>query len=215
MSTPAQRGGKPPSFARNLATTLPFILVCGIVGPIFLAIYFFSGFSDYIGWMLWMGLAITLLDVALGVGIAAARTRSQARTHRLQNTGRRAVADILELQQTGVQINDEPLIGLKVRIHGGDIAPFEDQKKCVVSYFRMPLLSAGRLPVLVDPETREWEFDWDSARPGAVPMAAGLAPSADNRPVEERLAELDGLMQRDLLTREEYDAARARILGQI
>lgn len=215
MSTPAQRREAPPSFARNLATTLPFVLVCGIVGPIFLAIYFFSGGSDLIGWMLWMGLAITLLDVVLGVGIAAARTRSQARTYRLRHTGRRGVADILELQQTGVRINDEPLIGLKVRIHGGDIAPFEDEKKCVVSFIRMPLLSAGQLPVMVDPETREWEFDWDSARPGMVSLATGVAPPVDNRPVEDRLAELDNLMQRDLLTREEYDAARARILGQI
>lgn len=216
MSTPAQRSEPaPPSFALNLAKTLPFMLVCGIVGPIFLVIYFLSGGSDLIGWMLWMGLGITLLDVGLAVGIAAGRTRSQARTYRLRQTGRRGVADILELQQTGVQINDEPLIGLKVRIHGADIAPFEDEKKCVVSFFRMPLLSAGQLPVLVDPETREWEFDWDSARPGVVPLGTGAAPALDTRPVDQRLAELDDLMQRDLLSREEYDAARARILGQI
>lgn len=223
MSTPAERDdAPPPSFARNLARTLPFMLVCGIVGPIFLAIYFLSGGSDLIGWMLWTGLGVTLLDVVIAVGIAAARTRSQQRTYRLQRTGRRGFADILELGQTGVRINDQPLIEIRVRIHGPDIATFEAERKAVIADIQMPLLYAGPVPVLVDPETGEWEFDWDAPRAappamsGMMPgLVAGAVPTADQRPVAERLAELDGLFQQDLLSREEYDAARARILGEL
>jgi hypothetical protein len=213
VSSPAEQPeAPPPSFADNLARTLPWMLICGIVGPIFLVIYFASGSSELIGWMLWTGLAVTLLDVVLAVVIAAGRTRAQRRSYRLRRTGRRAVADVLTIEQTGVRINDEPLLELRVRIHGADVTPFETEHKAVISDVRLPLLYSGPLPVLVDPETREWEFDWDSARPAtALPMAA----NPEQRPVADRLAELDGLFERDLLSREEYDAARARILGEI
>ncbi|WP_188111319.1 SHOCT domain-containing protein [Nocardioides antri] len=217
MSPPAERAdAPPPSFVRNLARTLPFMLICGIVGPIFLVIYLASGSVPEIGWMLWTGLGVTVLDVVLAVAIAAGRTRAQRRTHRLRRTGRRALAQVLSVEQTGVRINDQPLLELRLRIEGGDVTPFEAESRSVISDVRLPLLYAGPLPVLVDPETLEWEFDWDSARPASF-TAVGVpsAVPADQRPIADRLAELDSLFQRDLLSREEYDAARARILGEL
>lgn len=216
VSSPAVREDvPPPSFARNLLRTLPMMLICGIVGPIFLVIYFASDLPGN-GWMLWTGLAVTLLDLALALGIAAGRTASQQRTYRLRRTGRRGVAEILSAEQTGVRINDEPLLDIKVRIHGEDLTPFETESKSVISGLRLPLLYAGPVPVLVDPETQEWEFDWDAARPAVAPQvtAMSVAPP-EERPRAERLAELDSLLQRDLVSREEYDAARARILGEL
>jgi hypothetical protein len=235
VSTPAGREApRPPSFIVNLAKTLGFMLVCGIVGPIFLIIYFASGDHDLIGWMLWTGLGVTVLDIVIGVLIAVGRTNSQKKSYRLHQRGRRGVAEIVSVGQTGVRINDQPLLDLHVRISGADIAPFEASSKSVIPDFRLPLLYAGPPPVLVDPETQEWEFDWDAARP--TPYAGGMAGTAgtpglvgmpgmpvtppapstsDPRPVEQRLAELDGLLQRDLIGREEYDAQRARILGQL
>jgi len=234
VSTPADGAAapSPPSFIVNFVKTLAFMLVCGIVGPIFLVIYFASGSSDLIGWMLWTGLGVTLLDVLIAFLIAVGRTNGQRKTFRLQQVGRRGVAEIVSIGQTGVRINDQPLLELHVRISGADIAPFEAQTKSVIPDFRLPLLYAGPTPVLVDPETQEWEFDWDAARPATFspgvpgmvgmpgvpmqPMAAAAAPPApDQRPVEDRLAELDSLLQRDLIGREEYDAQRARILGQL
>lgn len=214
MTSPEERAAEPPpSFVRNFVRTLLFMLVCGIVGPIFLVIYFASGESELIGWMLWTGLAVTLLDVALAFVIAWGRTSSQQRTQRLARTGRRAVAEVVTAEQTGVRINDQPLLDLRVRIQGEDVAPFEAERKTVISDLHLPLLYAGPIPVLVDPETQEWEFDWEAPR--ATPYAAVVAPPVDQRPVAERLAELDDLLRRDLLSREEYDATRARILGQL
>lgn len=215
MTSPAERAAEsPPSFVGNFVRTLVWMLICGIVGPIFLIIYFASGSSELIGWMLWTGLAVTLLDVVLAVVVAAGRTRSQRRTFRLGRTGRRAVAEILSAEQTGVRVNDQPLLVLKVRIQGADVTPFDDERRVVISDLHLPLLYAGPVPVLVDPESREWEFDWNAARPGlAVPAPA--VPAPDGRTRADRLAELDSLLQRDLVSREEYDAARARILGEI
>lgn len=215
MSSPAERDPEPqPSFVRNFVRTLAFMLVCGIVGPIFLIIYFASGSDPLIGWMLWTGLGVTLLDVVLAVAIASGRTASQRRSYRLGRTGRRAVAEILSAEQTGVRVNDQPLLVLKVRIQGADVTPFDDERRVVIAGLHLPLLYAGPVPVLVDPESREWEFDWDAARPGLA-VRATAAPAPDERPRADRLAELDSLLQRDLVSREEYDAARARILGEI
>lgn len=215
MSTPTEPGASsPPSFLGNFIRTLLWMLVCGIVGPIFLFIYFASGSSHLIGWMLWTGLAVTILDVVLAFVIAARRTAGQAKLYRLSRTGRRAYAHVLSAEETGVQVNDQPMIVLRVRIEGHDVAPFEEERRLVISGLHLPLLSAGPVPVLVDPEAREWEFDWDAAlsAPGAPVPPLGRPP-ADGRPAAERLAELDDLLQRDLISREEYDDTRARILG--
>lgn len=93
-----------------------------------------------------------------------------------------------------------------------------DSKK-IVPTMRMPLLYAGDLPVLVDPESKEWEFDWASARatPPTPPVATVAEPAGpvDPRTAGERLAELDDLLRRDLVSRDEYDATRARIIAEL
>ncbi len=219
MSTPAERGDdKPPTFLHNFVRTLAFMLVCGIVGPLFIFFYFAFGRELGTGWMLWSGIAVTILDVGIAAAIAVGRTASQQRTHRLQRVGRRGVAEVLAADSTGVQINDQPLLDLHVRIHVEGLAPFEVRKKSVVSYLHTGFLSAGQVPVLVDPETLEWEFDWNAARPRYQPqaMAAPFAPTpVEGRSVADRLAELDSLLQRDLIGPEEYDEKRRRIIDGI
>lgn len=215
MSTPAERGeAAPPTFVNNFARTLPFMLICGIVGPLFIFFYFAFGRQLGTEWMLWAGLGVTIMDVGIAAAIAARRTSSQQRTHRLQRVGRRGVAEVLSADQTGVEINDQPLLALHLRVHVEGLAPFEVNKKSVISYLHLPMLYAAPVPVLVDPETLEWEFDWDAARPRYSPqaMAAPASTPIEQRPAAERLAELDSLLQRDLIGREEYDDQRRRIL---
>lgn len=207
-------GGQNPSlsFTHNLARTLPWMLLCGIVGPLFLFFYLAIEPKDQVGWMLWTGLGVTALDIGLAVLVAAGWTRSARRTQRLERTGRRAMAQVLSIEQTGVRINDDPLVELRVRIAGADVNAFEAESKCIVPDVRLPLLYGGPVPVTVDPETLEWEVDWDAALTRSV---ASPPVVADERPAADRLAELDDLFRRDLLSREEYDEARSRILGEL
>ncbi|MEV5000195.1 hypothetical protein [Nocardioides sp. LML1-1-1.1] len=200
---------KPRSFLRNLVPTLAFMLVCGVVGPIFLVMGLVVDEPDT-GWLLPTGIAITALDVVIAVLVARGRTRMQQRMHRLRVRGRRARARVLSFEQTNVRINDQPVLVLRLRIEGADITPFEVQSRTVVSDVHIPLLHAGELPVLIDPETEEWEIDWASARP-----VAPVVTATDERPAAERLAELDELLRKDLVSRDEYDDARARILGTL
>ncbi|MFC5730410.1 MULTISPECIES: SHOCT domain-containing protein [Nocardioides] len=202
---------RPPSLLRSVVPVTLFALVCGVVGPIFLVMGLVAGGDEGNGWLLPSGIVITALDIVLGVLIGTGRYRSQQKLYRLRLRGRPAHGQVLSFDQTGVRINDQPVVALRLRIHGNDLTPFDAERKVVVPEIRLPLLYAGDLPVLVDPESKEWEIDWSSAR--TVTPAA--APSGDTRSAAERLAELDDLLRQDLVSREEYDAARARILDEV
>lgn len=213
---------QPRSFLRNLIPILLFMLLCGIVGPIFLV----AGLAvpddePDTGWLLPTGIAITAIDVIVALAIANHRTKSQQKLYRLRTHGRRAQGRVLSFEQTNVRVNDQPMLVIRLRIEGEGVTPFEAQVRSVVPDIQIPLLHAGTLPVLVDPETDEWEIDWEAARvitPTTAAAGISLAPPvppADERPAADRLAELDELLRRDLVSRDEYDAARARILDEL
>lgn len=212
---------RPPSLLRSYLPPVLFLLLCGVVGPIFLVMGIgIGGEEPGSGWLLPTGIGITVLDLVIGVLLGRGRYRSAKKLHRLRTNGRPARAQVLSFDSTNVRINDQPLLKLHLRIHGDDLAPFDVESRTVISDFRMPLLYTGDLPVLVDPESKEWEIDWDAAGPitpvvPAAPSAAVLPPAPAERTPAERLAELDDLLRRDLVSREEYDATRARILGGI
>jgi hypothetical protein len=215
--TPAPRDApRPPSVLGSYLPPILFLLLCGVVGPIFLVMGLaIGGEEPGSGWLLPTGIGITALDLVIGVLIGRGRYRSAQKLHRLRSKGRPARAQVLSFDPTNVRINDQPLLKLRLRIHGDDLAPFEVESRTVVSDFRMPLLYTGELPVLVDPESKEWEFDWDSAEPiTPVRPSTAVLPPEEKTPAE-RLAELDDLLKRDLVSREEYDATRARILDGI
>ncbi len=62
-------------FKRYLAIQA-MTLVCGIVGPIFLFVYFAVQPDPTIKWMYWAGLFITAADVLIALGITEALTRT-------------------------------------------------------------------------------------------------------------------------------------------
>lgn len=78
-------------------------------------------------------------------GVAAARE--------LQATGVAAEAEILSLWDTGITVNNDPVIGLKVRVRPKDGEPYEATiAKSLVSRLDVPRFQPGRvIPVRVDP----------------------------------------------------------------
>ncbi len=64
-----------------------FVLLCGIVGPIFLVIYFVAGGGQMFSWMFWTGLLITALDVLIALAITFYGSKSAARTQELEASG--------------------------------------------------------------------------------------------------------------------------------
>ncbi len=229
-------GPRVPGALTAFLRTFAFVMLCGIVGPIFVVGYFLIDAPDT-EWMLWTGLAVTILDVTVAAAISWVAYRSRVTSARLHATGRMAVADITAIEPTNVEINDQPLMKLGLHIRGGGVVPFDDEKRMVVPVLQQPMLHRRMLAVIVDPETNEYEIDWQATAllTGSVParftssqdertyadsridapvVAAATTPNPP-RSLGERLADLEDLRISGAITEQEYLETRSRILDTI
>lgn len=149
-----------------------FVLLCGIVGPIFLAVYFLAGADPMMKWMFWTGLLITAADVLIALGITSFGAHSAAKTAELEARGVLAMAQVTGIHETNTRINEQPLVKLDLQISGPGLTPFAAQDRVVASISRLPMITNRRLVALVDPATNEFQIDWE--RSGLV---AGLMPA--------------------------------------
>ncbi|KWX59103.1 SHOCT domain-containing protein [Mycobacterium sp. NAZ190054] len=149
-----------------------FVLLCGIVGPIFLVIYFAAGGDPLLKWMFWTGLLITALDVLIALVITNVGARSAAKKQALEATGVLALAQVVGIHETNTRINDQPLIKLDLQVSGPGITPFSTQDQVVASVSRLPMITNRKLVVLVDPITNDYQIDWERSA-----LVSGLMPA--------------------------------------
>ena len=53
-----------------------FVFLCGIVGPIFLVLYFAAQPEPTLKWMYWAGLFVTAIDVLIALALTNAATKA-------------------------------------------------------------------------------------------------------------------------------------------
>jgi hypothetical protein len=155
--------------------SLLLVLMCGgLVGPLFLIIYFvFETPFDRqaTGWMYIAGLVITVIDVLIAIAVANGSAKSAAKRADLERNGVLALAQITGMKGTGMEINDQPVVKLDLHITGPGVA-FDTQKRVTASVIRMATLNARKLVVLVDPATNDYEVDWQRSE-----LVNGLMPA--------------------------------------
>lgn len=173
-------------FIGSFVKSLAFVMVCGIVGPIFLVMYFVID-EPFIEWMFWTGLGVTILNVVIAFFIARASARFKAKMARMQVSGHMALADITSLAQTNVEINDQPVMKLGLRIHGDDVGTFDVEIRKTVPIVAQAMLHRRVLAVLVDPATKEFEIDWQ-----ATGMVTGSVPAQFTSTEDGRTYDLTG-----------------------
>jgi pyruvate/2-oxoglutarate dehydrogenase complex dihydrolipoamide acyltransferase (E2) component len=158
------------------------VLVCGgLVGPIFLAVYFATGQSALLKWMFWVGLLITAADVLIALALANFGAKSAAKTQALEQSGVLALAQVVGIHETGTRINEQPLVKIDLQISGPGITPFATQDRVIASITRLPMITNRKLVALVDPTTNQYQIDWErSALVGGV-MPANFALAEDNK----------------------------------
>ena len=83
--------------ARYLKSQLLVLLCGGLVGPIFLVVYFALGQLGLLQWMLYVGLLVTVADVIIAIGLANFGAKSAAKTAELEQYGVLALAQITGL----------------------------------------------------------------------------------------------------------------------
>ena len=140
---------------RYLKSQIMVLLCGGLVGPIFLAVYFALGQMSIVKWMFYVGLLITVADVLIALALANYSAKSDAKTKQLEATGVLALAQVTGIAETGTRINEQPLVKVSLHIEGPGITPFNTQDSVIASVTRLPMITSRKLVVLVDRGHRE------------------------------------------------------------
>jgi hypothetical protein len=173
--------------ARYLKAQLVVLLCGGLVGPIFLVVYFASGFGSVLSWMFYVGLLITVADVLVALGLTYYGAQSAAKSEVLEQYGVLALAQITGLTETGTRINEQPLVKVNLHISGPGFEPFESQDRVIANVTRLGNLTARKLVVLVNPSTREYQIDWERSA-----LVNGLVPAQFTVAEDNRTYDLSG-----------------------
>lgn len=134
------------------------------------------------GWMLWAGVLVTIADVLVALWLANRGAKSSA----LYQTGVLTMAQITGLRETGTRINDRPVAMVNLQITGPGFA-FDTQKRVTVDLTKQAVLTARKLVVVVDPDTRDFVIDWQASG-----LIAGVVPAQFTSVDDNRTYDLSG-----------------------
>ncbi|ORW86641.1 hypothetical protein AWB92_25055 [Mycobacterium sp. IEC1808] len=174
---------------RRYLKAQPIVLRYGFMGPVLLIGYFFvippiARRNE--PWVLYIGLFITFAAVVATPFVANSIGRREAELAALEQSGVLALAWIIGLTETGTRINDRPVIKVNLRIAGPGFA-FDSQKRIEADIVRHGNLIRGKLVVLVDPATQNYEIDW-----GRSSLVNGMAPAQFTSVEDNRTYDLTG-----------------------
>lgn len=173
---------------RYIKAQLTVLLFGGLVGPIFLIVYFALGpfARPYIGWMFWTGLLITAADVLAALWLTNAGIKSSARHEELNQRGVLVLAQITGISDTNWFVNDQQMIKVNLHFDVPGYQGFDTQESMASSPTRMQILNSHKLVALVEPGTQKYEIDWNASAliAGVVPAQFTLAE--DNKTYDLR-----------------------------
>ncbi len=158
--------------ARYLKAQLVVLLCGGLVGPIFLVVYFTLGLHSLLHWMFYVGLLITVADVLIALALANYGAKSSVKTAALEQNGVLALAQITGVTETGTWINNQQVVKVHLHISGPGFVPFDSEDRVIASVTRLGNLSARKVVVLVNPTTNEYRIDWERSA-----LVNGLVPA--------------------------------------
>ena len=101
-------------------------------------------------------LVVVLIAGCLSVGCISSMVDSytgedvagDVRANGLPASGR-----VLKIWETGVRVNDNPVVGFLLEIHAEGIAPYEAETKALISILWIPRIQPGEImPVKYDPD---------------------------------------------------------------
>ncbi len=167
--------------ARYLKAQLVVLLCGGLVGPIFLVVYFVLGLGSLLQWMLYVGLLITVADVVIAIALANYGAKSSAKNAELEQHGVLALAQITGITETGTWVNNQQVIKVRLHISGPGVLPFDSEDRVIASVTRLGNLNARKVVVLVNPTTGEYRIDWERSALVNGLMPAQFAVAEDNR----------------------------------
>jgi hypothetical protein len=167
--------------ARYLKAQLVVLLCGGLVGPIFLVVYFVMGLDNLLQWMFYVGLLITVADVLVALALANYGARSSAKVAALEQSGVLALAQITGITETGTWVNNQQVVKVHLHIAGPGFLPFDSEDRVIASVTRLGNLNARKVVVLVNPTTNEYRIDWERSALVNGLMPAQFTVAEDNQ----------------------------------
>jgi hypothetical protein len=140
----------------------------------------------------------------------------------LEERGKQAPATLVEVRDTGMTVNDNPRVAMRLEVRPTGEQPFTVSKKQVVSRLQIPQPGAAVI-IKYDPEDHEnFELDVEAmaqANAQAVEAAAQASAAAGGGdggaaadPLD-RLKKLAELRDAGALTDSEFEAEKAKLLS--
>ncbi|OBI38487.1 SHOCT domain-containing protein [Mycobacterium colombiense] len=173
--------------ARYLKAQLVVLLCGGLVGPIFLIVYFTLGLDSLLQWMFYVGLLITVADVLIALALANFGAKSSAKVAALEQNGVLALAQITGITETGTWVNNQQVVKLHLHIAGPGLLPFDSADRVIASVTRLGNLNARKVVVLVNPTTSEYRIDWERSA-----LVNGLVPAQFTVAEDNKTYDLSG-----------------------
>lgn len=167
--------------ARYLKAQLVVLLCGGLVGPIFLVVYFVMGLDSLLQWMFYVGLLVTVADVLVALALANYGAKSSAKAAALEQSGVLALAQITGITETGTWVNNQQVVKVHLHIAGPGLLPFDSEDRVIASVTRLGNLNARKVVVLVNPTTNEYRIDWERSALVNGLMPAQFTVAEDNR----------------------------------
>jgi len=147
----------------------------------------------------------------------------------LFETGAKGAGTVIQVQDTGMTVNDNPRVKMAWRIEPLDGSPaFDAQKTTTVSRVEIPR-QGDRYPVWYDPQdTSKWAYATIVDEQGRatmrqlfgevaetfVGMGVPAAPPSQGQDTVAQLQQLADLHSQGVLTDDEFAAQKAKLLGQ-
>ncbi|MCB0933033.1 MAG: SHOCT domain-containing protein [Mycobacterium sp.] len=174
---------------RYLKAQATVLLFGGLVGPIFLIVYFALGTMarPYLQWMFWAGLFVTAADVLAALALASAGSKSEARHEELTKYGILVLARITGMSDTSWFVNDQQMIKVNLHIEVPGLPGFDAQETMASSPTRMQILGGRKLVALVEPGTQKYEIDWNASA-----LIAGVVPAEFTLEEDHKTYDLTG-----------------------
>lgn len=173
--------------ARYLKAQLIVLLCGGLVGPIFLVVYFVMGLDSLLQWMFYVGLLITAADVLTALALANYGAKTSAKVAALEQSGVLALAQITGITETGTWVNNQQVVKVHLHIAGPGLLPFDSEDRVIASVTRLGNLNARKVVVLVNPTTNEYRIDWERSA-----LVNGLVPAQFTVAEDNRTYDLSG-----------------------
>lgn len=162
---------------------------------------------------LWLGIVMIVGgSILIAVSLFGSLIALSRKLDRILAHGEAAEATILEMRSTGTTINNQPLMKFRLRVQPAYGQSYEAKTMRILPYLFFGNLNPGAtVPVKYDPQKPEdVALDLGAFSVATAEKAKHIPSVGDSLTV--KLQELEEAFRLELITKEEYEESRQRIL---